>query len=81
MRNKTTSTTTSTSSTPWWLPFAGLAIMAGGWLVQYGMERAEHKAMEAKVRKLEAMQDVTNFINYSEHHQYWENLLSAQKTQ
>jgi len=55
--------------------------MAGGWLVQYGMERAEHKAMEAKVRKLEAMQDVTNFINYSEHHQYWENLLSAQKTQ
>ena len=64
---------------PWWFPYVGLAVVVGGWLIQYGMERAKHTALEQLVERLEAQQHVTNGINYREHPAYWPEILAAEK--
>lgn len=67
--------------TPWWLPYVTFLVLVGGWLVQYGYEKAEHRQLEATVRRLNEQQRVTNVINYSEHPRWWESILAAEKTQ
>lgn len=66
------------SATPWWLPYVGLAVIVGGWLVQYGMDKVKHEAMEATVRKLDHNMHITNVINYSTHPEWTASILEAE---
>lgn len=63
-----------------WLPYVGVACLLGGWLIQYGADKARHEALEASVRKLEAKQLVDDSINYQEHSKYWPQILAAENT-
>lgn len=69
----------------WWLPYFGMAIVVGGWLINIGMDRANHKHLEDKVSELERQfahlqeeQRVDNVINYSEHPRWTASVLSAE---
>lgn len=62
-----------------WLPYFAVAIALAGWLVQYGREQSAHKLLELTVKRHEALLQVVDEINYSEHPQYAAVILAAHK--
>jgi hypothetical protein len=61
------------------MPYITIAVLVGGWLVQYGRHEAETDLLQKTVRHLVEQQRVTNGINYREHPTYWPEILAAEK--
>jgi hypothetical protein len=61
-----------------YMPYITIAVLVGGWLVQYGMDKASHAQLEATVKKLQAKDAVWNEINYSEHPRWASSIVSAE---
>ena len=62
-----------------WLPYVGIVVVVGGWLIHYGAERQQHRDMDATVDRVVEQIRVLNRATEAEHPQWWQAIYEAEK--